>query len=137
MSFTSMHNDYLDPDRHNFQIEPPEAYHAVLEFFSAENEEEAKRNCYRYTDCGAYLEFDENGIVLGSIIEGCDFGTNEYNLNYADDFTSKEIQECIDNIEIEASALWDWANRPCDKNGKFRKNGAHTQSEIGIEPPQF
>ena len=36
MSFTSMHNDHLDPDLHDCQPEAPEAYQTVLDFFCAE-----------------------------------------------------------------------------------------------------
>jgi hypothetical protein len=137
MSFTQMHNDHLDPDRHNCQPEAPEAYQTVLDFFSAENEHQCQRHLYKYTDCGAWIEFTPTGIVLGSIVEGCNFGTATYILNYADNFTSDDMQARIDAIEKEASALWEWANRPCDKNGKWRKNGAHTMADLGCDAPDI
>lgn len=137
MSFASMHNDYLDPDRHSLEVEAPEAYQTVLDFFSAENEAEAKRRMYKDTNCGAWLEFTPDGIVIGSIVEGLDFGTMTYPLYYADNFTSADIQARIDAVEREAEALWEWGNRPCDKNGKWRRNGSTTQANLGLDAPDI
>jgi hypothetical protein len=146
-SFTTMHNDHLDPDKHGDQ-EPPEWYmegqKVVFDFFSCdENESESAQiaHCekwaYKSTNCGAWIEFTPTGIVLGSIVEGCDFGTATYILNYVDKFTAKDIQDRIDAIEAEADAIWEWSNRPCDKNGKWRKNGAHTMAELGLDAPDI
>jgi hypothetical protein len=86
------------------------AYQTVMDFFSATTQEECERHLYKYTDCGAWIEFKENGILLGSIVEGCDFGTSSYFLRYKDNFTSEDIQERLDAIEKEAEAIWEWAN---------------------------
>ena len=127
-------DDHLDPDRHLWPAEPPEAYQTVLDFFSAENENEAKRNLYKNTACGAWIEFTEQGIQLGSIVEGCDFGTAIYPLNYADNFTSKDIQDRIDAIEKEADATWEWANVLKDITGRRNCNGK-TDAERGLDAP--
>lgn len=82
----------------------------VLDFFSAENEEQAARHAYKYTDCGMWLQFKEDGVRMGSIVEGSDTGTQTYTLRYADNFTSADIQARIDAIEAEADAVWKWAN---------------------------
>lgn len=147
MSFTSMHNAHLDPDRHLWPVEPPEWYmegqKVVFDFFGCDDnasEQDAMHHCerwiYKSTACGAWINFTDDGIVLGSIVEGCDFGTMTYPLSYKG-ITSKDIQDRIDAIEAEASAIWDWANKPCDKNGKFRKNGAHTLMELGLDAPDI
>ena len=132
-----MLDDYLDPDRHLWQEEPPDSYQVVLDFFSVENEAECKRSIYKNTDCGAWIEFTKTGIVIGSIVEGCNWGTTTYLLYYADEFTSKDIQDRIDAVEAEASAIWDWANKRCDKNGKWRRNGSYTLAELGIDAPDI
>lgn len=31
-----------------------------------------KKSVYKYTDCGAWIDFDEKGIKVGSIVEGYD-----------------------------------------------------------------
>lgn len=133
-AFSRMHDDYLDPDKHLWPEEPPEAYQTVLDFFSAENESECKRRIYEYTSCGAWIEFTESGIVIGSIVEGCDFGTATYPLHYADKFTSADIQARIDAVEKEASAIWEWSNVLRDKNGRRHQHGK-SDAENGIDAP--
>lgn len=159
----SAHDNYLDPDRHLWPEEPPEWYltgqKVVFEFFSCDmdtmSEEQAKAACkrrlYKSTDCGAWIEFvdggiefyspqhfaaESGGIILGSIVEGCDFGTATYPLSY-DGITPEMIQERIDAIEKEAAAIWEWANRPCDKKGRWRKNGSTTMAELGCDAPDI
>jgi len=122
-AFSRMHDDYLDPDKHLWPEEPPEAYQTVLDFFSAENEEQCKHRIYKHTRCGAWIEFKESGIVIGSIVEGCDFGTATYPLHYSKKFTSADIQARIDAVEKEASAVWEWSNVLRDKNGRRHRNG--------------
>lgn len=124
-----------DPYAPYNEIEPPESYQTVLDFFSAETEAQCKSRIYKNTSCGAWIAFNEGGIVIGSIVEGCDFGTATYPLYYGDDFTSGDIQERIDAVEKEASDIWDWCNRPCDKNGKFRANGKTTHAKLGMDAP--
>jgi hypothetical protein len=80
----------------------------MLDLLAADSVEDAKRNVFKYTDCGAWIEFEPDGIRVGSIVEGCDFGTAIYPLNYP--FTDVDYWERIAAIEAEASALWDWAN---------------------------
>ncbi len=126
--------DHLDPDKHLWPVEPPEAYQTVLDFFSAENEDQCKRHLYKYTDCGAWIAFNEDGIRLGSIVEGCDFGTAIYPLYYADNFTSADIQARINAIEAEATAIWDWANVPRDRLGRRHRYGK-TLAEQGCDAP--
>jgi hypothetical protein len=102
---------------------------AVLEFFHAANRDEAERNLYESTDCGAWIEFDEYRIVLGSIVEGCDFGTATYPLYYEHSFTRADIQARIDAIEAEAAALWTWANEP------YAPDSDQSLMDIGCDAP--
>lgn len=82
----------------------------ILDFFSAKNEEEAKRNLYKYTSCGAFIEFKKNGIAIGSIVEGSENGTTTFHLKYNDGTTKEDFQKIIDQIEQEADLIWKWAN---------------------------
>lgn len=134
-NISRMHEDALDPDKHLWPVEPPESYQVVLDFFSADNEGQCEQRIFENTNCGAWIEFKEGGILIGSIVEGSDFGTMTYPLHYADDFTSADIQARIDAVEKEASAIWEWANRPCDKNGRWRTNGSTTMAELGCDAP--
>lgn len=131
-----IHEEYHDPDRHGGNPpEPPEAYQTVLDFFSAENEEQCERRIYKYTECGAWIEFNESGIVIGSIVEGCDFGTSTYPLYYADNFTAKDIQDRIDAVEAEADAIWNWCNVGIDKLGRRNPRSNKTAADWGLDCP--
>jgi len=81
----------------------------ILNHFSAKTEEEAKRNIYKNTDCGAFIEFEKDGIVLGSIVEGSDEGTTTFKLKYKD-ITEDKLEDILARIENEASLIWNWAN---------------------------
>ena len=135
MSISSIHEDYLDPDKHLWEDEISESYQIVLNFFGAENEEQAIKNAYRYTDAGIWIEFCEYGIRLGSIVEGCDFGTAIYVLRYENEFTKEDIQKRIDAVEHEADEIWKWQNAPCTKTGKPSERGRTTQADLGLDAP--
>jgi hypothetical protein len=81
---------------------------AVLDMLSAKDEAQARRHVYKYTDCGAWIKFEPNGVMLGSIVEGCYFGCCAYRLAYP--FTEDDFDARIKAIEKEADALWKWAN---------------------------
>ncbi len=99
---------------------------AVLEFFEAEDENQAKRNLYKFTDCGAFIEFEDDGIVIGSIVEGSDNGTETFHLKYGQ-FDKVKLNETIETIEKQASLIWAWAN-------EVRENGK-TDAENGLDWP--
>ena len=137
-SFTQMHNDHLDPDRHLNEAEQDEQAakdrQTVLDFFSATTEEACERRIYKSTACGAWIKFTESGVVIGSIVEGLDFGTATYPLHFGTGFTSKDIQDRIDAVEREASDLWDWGNVTYDRTGRRNPNGK-TMAEQGCDAP--
>jgi DNA-directed RNA polymerase subunit RPC12/RpoP len=103
-------------------------FHDLANWLGAEGEDDAalresiSRAVYKGTDCGAWIEFDDEGVLLGSIVEGADFGTVTYRLEYpftADDWNARE-----EAIEKEAEALWVWSNEiiyvchECNWSGK-------------------
>ena len=110
----------------------------IFSFFSVEGNgpndcrKRVADTIYENTSCGAWLEFNEGGITVGSIVEGCDFGTATYPLHYP--FKSADLQARIDAVEKEAGALWDWANVLRDKNGRKHMNGK-TWAERGLDAP--
>ena len=97
----------------------------ILNHFSATTEEQAKRNLYKYTDCGAFIEFEEDGIVLGSIVEGSDNGTTTFHLKYG--ITKEDLEAVIEQIEQEADVIWKWVNEQ-GEDGK-------TDAEKGFDWP--
>lgn len=92
----------------------------VLEFLCADTQELAARHLYKDTDCGAWLEFEATAIRIGSIVEGCDFGTAIYKLTYP--FSEEDFLARINALEDEASQLWEWANE---------------ETYFGTDPPDF
>ena len=97
----------------------------LLEHLEAKDREQAERHVYKYTDCGAWVEFQADGIRLGSIVEGADFGTAVYPLKYP--FTPEDYAARIAAIEAEADAIWKWANE-VDATGQ-------TPAEQGLDAP--
>ena len=79
----------------------------LLAHYSAADAHHLKQMIYEVTPCGAFIDFTSKGIRLGSIVEGCDYGTTTYPLDYP--LTAAEIDERLNAINEEASALWAWA----------------------------
>lgn len=46
-----------------------------------------RRDLYKYTDCGAWIEYDVRGITIGTITEGSDA---EFSITLKFPFTSKD-----------------------------------------------
>jgi len=80
----------------------------LLTRLGCESCEQAKRGLYKSTSCGAWIEFENDSIVLGSIVEGADFGTTKYRLPYP--FPIELYERVVEAIEAEADAVWTWAN---------------------------
>lgn len=81
----------------------------LAEMLSADDSEASiKRNVYKYTNCGAFIALHPWGIEIGSIVEGSENGTETYMLQYP--FTVAQYEACMQAIEKESSAIWDWAN---------------------------
>ena len=85
----------------------------VLMWLSAESREQAERHLYKFTDCGAWILWHDDGIQLGSIVEGSDAEVITDSLRYP--FTERQLQETIDYIEAEADMLWREANEGEDE----------------------
>ena len=99
----------------------------VLKYFSAKTVEQCEKNLYKYTDCGAWIKFHPWGIILGSIVEGSDKGTNTIELEYGSAFNSVAIHTALSQILKEAELIWTWAN-------EVRENGK-TDAENGLDWP--
>lgn len=93
------------------------------------DEGEIKRGVYKYTDCGAWIEFNETGIKLGSIVEGSDYGADSIDLTWKE--IPAKFTASLDVIEEQCDLIWQWANEPRDyADGK-------TDLEIGLDWPLF
>ena len=59
---------------------------------------------YKGTDCGAYINFNDNGFVIGSIAEGADYETDGFEFTYP--FTIEEFWDAVNEIETQAEEIW-------------------------------
>jgi len=129
----SMHDDYLDPDLHLWPAEEPEEYDDAWVYLNnlyglpKDNRENAKikRGVYKYTDCGAWVEFKEDGIELGSIVEGSDHGAETIELTWEE--VPEKFAPSLQTIEGQCDLIWKWAN-------VVRKDGK-TDMELGLDWP--
>jgi len=131
----SIQDDYLDPDRHLCNAEEPEAYSEAWEYLNElygrkkDNRDESwiKRGVYKYTDCGAWIEFNEEGVKIGSIVEGSDEGADSIDLSWKE--IPVKFTFSLQVIEDQCDLIWQWANEPRDyADGK-------TDMEIGLDWP--
>lgn len=65
---------------------------------------EAKRSVYNYTDCGAWINCDESGIRVGSIVEGTEDEVEPVKLTYP--FSLNQYQQAVESVESEAQLIW-------------------------------
>ena len=65
---------------------------------------EVKRATYKYTSCGAWIAEEDDGITIGSIVEGCDEGTSVYTLAYP--FEIDLFWDTLDKVDKEAEKIW-------------------------------
>lgn len=131
----SQHEDYFDPDYHLWKPEEPRGYEEAWQFMNelyglpADNQDQSKieRGVYKYTDCGAWIEFNEHGIKLGAIVEGCDVEIPPLWLSWEE--IPLVFTEVLDNIDKKACAIWKWANEE-------RDNGI-TDADAGLDCPSI
>lgn len=62
------------------------------------------RYLYKFTDCGANITFNDDNVIIGSIVEGAEVDTNYHTLVYP--FTKLEWDDALSIIESEATELW-------------------------------
>lgn len=66
-----------------------------------------ERDFYKYTDCGAWIHWDESSVAFGTIVEGSDA---EFNDDLLFPFSSEFFDECLEEIENQADIAWHEAN---------------------------
>jgi hypothetical protein len=69
-----------------------------------ERQQRIKRSVYKGTRCGAWIDFSDEGVVVGSIVEGVDYGTDSHVLNYP--FDNDKFWGKLTEVEDEAEAIW-------------------------------
>lgn len=98
--------------------------------FGEKDIEGVTRNTYKYTSCGAFCAEEEGGVVVGSIVEGVDYGTENHKLTYP--FKLSDFWEALGKVEDEAKQIWEethgcekcWSDTQADEWGNEREFGA-------------
>ena len=62
---------------------------------------------YKYTDCGAWISWDEKTVTIGSIVEGSDA---EFSRTFTFPFNSELADAWINDLEELCDQAWHEAN---------------------------
>lgn len=66
-----------------------------------------KRSIYKYTDCGAWIDWDDNRVTIGSIVEGSDA---EFSKTFLFPVEVSRIDNWLDELERLTDEAWHEAN---------------------------
>lgn len=66
-----------------------------------------KHDVYKYTDCGAWIVWNDASVTVGSIVEGSDA---EFSNTLYFPFESDEYDKWISNLEYLCDEAWHEAN---------------------------
>jgi len=69
--------------------------------------EHLEHDVYKYTDCGAWIKWDDDSVTVGSIVEGSDA---EFDNTLTFPFNASEYNEWIDELEQLCDEAWHEAN---------------------------
>ncbi len=72
-------------------------------------EKSLKKDLYKNTDCGAWIEWTEKTVTIGSIVEGSDA---EFDETFTFPTTSEAIEDWLDELERLTDRAWLEANCP-------------------------
>jgi hypothetical protein len=76
---------------------------------------ELEKAVFKGTTCGAYVVSEAGQVVVGSIVEGVDYGTEYHILVYP--FTLSDFWEALEKVELEAEEIWN-DTHGCDDCGE-------------------
>lgn len=66
-----------------------------------------KRDMFKYTECGAWITWDDRGVSVGSIVEGSDA---EFSNTFTFPFFMRDFESWIDELEMLCDEAWHEAN---------------------------
>lgn len=72
--------------------------------FDEKTREDVHRTTYKYSVCGAWIEFNEDSVILGSIVEGVDEGVGPVVLKYP--FELDDFWKMLESVEEESERIW-------------------------------
>ncbi|HIB83290.1 MAG TPA: hypothetical protein EYO59_01435 [Chromatiaceae bacterium] len=72
-----------------------------------------KKALFKGTACGAWIEFPEHGLAVGSIVEGSDIDCESHHFDWTgEEDVESFLNKALDEIEREADILW----RECNED---------------------
>lgn len=71
------------------------------------NEEQLAREIYKGTDCGAWIDWTDATVRIGSIVEGSDA---EFSREFTFPLSSTTIEDWFEELEILCTETWNEAN---------------------------
>lgn len=77
----------------------------LLDYYWAKDRAQLEKAIYKYTDAGLWIEFLDDGVVFGSIVEGSDAEIVADPLMYP--FTTDVLSTTLDWVEGEVEMAWD------------------------------
>jgi|DEB0MinimDraft_10_1074344.scaffolds.fasta_scaffold02325_5 hypothetical protein len=80
----------------------------LLDEIGVDTVAQAEKAIYKGTDCGAWIQCEEDGVTVGSIVEGSDAEVTRDKLEYP--IEVKEFWDCVEDVNSEACELWEEAN---------------------------
>lgn len=78
-----------------------------LDAFDCDDRKSFGNMLYGETACGAWIEFDDNGFNVGSIVEGSDA---EFSERFDYPFQSDKFFDYIEQLEKQTEDAWNEAN---------------------------
>lgn len=72
-----------------------------------ETADQLNHHVYKYTDCGAWIAWDDNSVTIGSIVEGSDA---EFQKSFTFPVDSDELDAWITELEQLCDEAWHEAN---------------------------
>ena len=79
----------------------------LCEYRGATDTHELERDMYKYTDCGAWITWDDRKVSVGSIVEGSEA---EFSESFFFPFDSNDFDNWVEELERLTDEAWHEAN---------------------------
>ena len=76
-------------------------------FFGSVSVDRLERDVYKYTNCGAWINWDEKSFTIGSIVEGSDA---EFDKTFEYPVESEAVDAWLDELDRLTDEAWHEAN---------------------------
>lgn len=76
-----------------------------------ESPEQLEHYVYKYTDCGAWINWDDVSVTIGSIVEGSDA---EFSERFCFPVESDDLDDWVMQLESLCEDAWNEANGICE-----------------------